>query len=272
MMNSGQCSLIKMAIVDDEEIIREGMKQIINWNEYGIDAVYTARSGVEALECALISKPDIFLCDIRMSGMDGLTFINEAKKVTPDSLYIIISGYNDFLYAKKAIDLGAFGYLLKPVQVDELKEKIENCIKKINTMRLQKAEEENPGREKKESLPDNLSWFNPGGSNRIIWEIKQYIQKNIAEDINLNIIAEKFYYNPSYISRLFKAELGINFIDYIVEQKLEYAMRLLKETNYKFYVIAGMVGYKDYKYFSGIFRKCVKMTPIEYRNKWCQDA
>ncbi|MGC4019788.1 MAG: response regulator [Muricomes sp.] len=100
-------------IVDDEFLVRLGLKTTIDWEANGYKVVGEASNGKEALEMARSSKPDIVLVDVKMPLMDGLEFITEAKKISEDISFIILSNYENFQYAKLAMKLGVSQYLLK---------------------------------------------------------------------------------------------------------------------------------------------------------------
>ncbi|SME90617.1 response regulator transcription factor [Paenibacillus barengoltzii] len=114
--------MIKVLIVDDEPKLREGLRTFIDWGAYGYEVVDTAANGNEALEKYQQYLPDLVVADIRMPGMDGLQLIEKLRTQDPNLHILILSGYADFSYAKKAMTHRADGYLLKPVDEDELKD------------------------------------------------------------------------------------------------------------------------------------------------------
>ncbi len=112
--------MIKTIIVDDEVWVCKLICNIVDWGSYGYEVVRQVYSGTEALEVIAAEKPDLVFTDIRMPGIDGLSLIREAGKINPGTKFVIISGYSDFEYAKTAIDLNVLGYLLKPVEPEDL--------------------------------------------------------------------------------------------------------------------------------------------------------
>lgn len=124
--------MIKAVLIDDEYIVVEGLKAIVNWSEFGIEVVGSASDGVSGLELIEKEKPDIVFTDITMPRMNGLALIEKAKKVIPSGVFIIFSGYNEFEYARKAISLGVIDYLDKPVTIDKVEETLKEAIKIIN--------------------------------------------------------------------------------------------------------------------------------------------
>lgn len=122
----------KALIVDDEILSIRMLTQIIDWNQYGIRICATAEDGAEALEQFEKHWPDIILTDIRMPRMDGLEFIRQVKERRPETEFILISGYADFSYVKKAMGMGCSNYILKPVDEVELEGAIRSLMDKID--------------------------------------------------------------------------------------------------------------------------------------------
>lgn len=112
--------LLKILIVDDEKYFRKALQMVINWEELGYTVCGEAENGIEALEKIQGLLPDIILTDINMNKMDGLTFIDNLKQIKPNIKIIVISGYDQFDYAKRALSLGVYNYIVKPVNNDEI--------------------------------------------------------------------------------------------------------------------------------------------------------
>lgn len=107
--------MYQVLIVDDEPLVRRGIRRCVNWNELGIEMVAEAADGVEALSQFLHDSPDIILLDINMPKMDGLEFARIAKKRDPNCRIVFLTGYNDFEYVRSALRIGVEDYLLKPI-------------------------------------------------------------------------------------------------------------------------------------------------------------
>lgn len=112
--------MIKVLIVDDEPKLREGLRALIPWEELGYTVVATAANGLQAQEKYHIYDPELIVVDIRMPGMDGLELIGELREEGSTSHVLILSGHADFEYAKRAISYRIDGYLLKPVDEEEM--------------------------------------------------------------------------------------------------------------------------------------------------------
>lgn len=244
--------MIGMVIADDELIIRQGLMSI-NWNEHGIKVLGIAANGNEALSMVISKHPQILVTDIRMPGIDGLKLIEAAKEQVPEIQSILLTGYEDFNYARTAIRLGAVGYILKPSDPDEIIEAVLKAKSNINEkIRLR-------------GLSD--PYKTPKIKNKVISDILEYIKNHFSEDITLYTAAEYVHMNHIYVSRLFKKELGETFLETLTKFRLKKACELLSNFELKIYEISLMVGIFDPGYFSQVFKKYYGITPSEYRDK-----
>ncbi|WP_130860250.1 response regulator transcription factor [Gracilibacillus phocaeensis] len=117
-----------MVIIDDEEIVIDGLTSVVDWEEHKINILGTATNGLHGLEIILQRKPDIVLTDIRMPGLDGFQLIEQVREELPNTIFVIISGHAEFNYAKSAIKLDVIDYLVKPVNVQDILLVIEKAI------------------------------------------------------------------------------------------------------------------------------------------------
>lgn len=127
--------MIKLFLVEDEIVMRNGIKKNIDWKAEGIEFVGDASDGELAYPMILKEKPDILLTDIKMPFMDGLELCELVRKELPDIKIIILSGYDDFSYAQKAVRLNVTEYLLKPISPDKLLASIRQVAKEIEESR-----------------------------------------------------------------------------------------------------------------------------------------
>ncbi|WP_172556224.1 response regulator [Clostridium putrefaciens] len=134
--------MFKVLIVDDEYLAREGMKKTIDWNILGCKVCGEASNGIEAIEYSKNFKPDIIITDINMPGISGLDMAFKVRELLPDCKFIIITGYDEFQYAKEAIKLKAVDFILKPIDEDELIEAIKRSTKELNKLSLNRALEQ----------------------------------------------------------------------------------------------------------------------------------
>ncbi len=134
--------MLKVFLVEDESIVREGLRDNIPWQQYGYEFVGEASDGEMALPLIQKTKPDVLLTDIKMPFMDGLSLSKLVHQEFPEMKIIIISGYDDFEYARGAILVGAEQYLLKPITRAALQKALAELKTKIETEREQKNYQE----------------------------------------------------------------------------------------------------------------------------------
>lgn len=133
--------MYRVLIVEDEEIIREGFKRTIEWDRYGLEIVGEAKDGNEGLAQARRLRPHLIFADIRMPGMDGLAFAEQASRQLPDARIVVVSGYKDYEYLRQSLHLGLFDYLLKPVDEDELVQVVENAVRSLDELQASRRSE-----------------------------------------------------------------------------------------------------------------------------------
>ena len=236
--------MYKVVFIDDEFLILEGMKRIIDWNELGFEVAGCAGSAAEGIDLINSTNPDLIITDIRMHGTTGLEMIEKIKKAGFNGYTVILSGYRDFEYAVKAIENGVFRYLVKPVNVDELKETVAIVAKLLDK-----------GEENIEIKPSLME------------EAVKYIEKHYTEDVSLNQLAKKYHFEVSHFSRLFKKYTGETYSEYIIKLRIELSKRYLTESELSIEEIAEKVGYNSSKHFRGQFKKCTGKTPGAYRKE-----
>ena len=234
-------------MIDDEQTSFEIVKATIDWASMGISLEY-AESANEAMEMIKADIPDIILTDIMMPGMDGFELIEWIKANSYNCEVIILTAYGTFEYARKALDYGVTGYLLKPINETELKELINKAVYNLNQNSKQ---------------ADHINAVNYSLPVRLACE---YIEKNFQENINLNKISNYVSLSKNYFCNIFKKETGITIWDYLIRIRMEEAKRMLLETEQKTYEISEKVGYDDPSYFGRLFKKYTGFTPIEFRD------
>ena len=233
-------------MIDDEQTSFEIVKATIDWKSLDIVPEY-AESAADAMEKIKEEIPDIVLTDIMMPGMDGFELIEWIKANSYNCEVIILTAYGTFEYARKALDYGVTGYLLKPINEAELKELINKAIYNISQNSKQ---------------ADHINAVNYSLPVRLACE---YIEKNFQENINLNKISNYVSLSKNYFCNIFKKETGITIWDYLIRIRMEEAKRMLLETEQKTYEISERVGYDDPSYFGRLFKKYTGFTPMEFR-------
>ena len=134
--------MIKVILIDDEEIITKGLVDFVDWNELNMKVVGVANDGRKGLALIESMKPEVVITDIKMPHLDGLDFMAAAKKIIPGGIFVIVSGHDNFHYAQKAIRLGAFDYVLKPIDLDlfqnllrDISNRLKNTVPEGNSVK-----------------------------------------------------------------------------------------------------------------------------------------
>ena len=112
--------MLRLMIVDDEQIIREALSEMVDYQSIGYELVATAKNGMEALDTIRDEYPDVVVTDIRMPFINGLELIDRSRKSDSNITFVLLSGYGEFEYAKEAMKYGVRHYLLKPTDKREL--------------------------------------------------------------------------------------------------------------------------------------------------------
>lgn len=241
---------LKVLLVDDEIMIREGFKRLFDWEAHDCQVAGEAADGMEALAKIDSLDPDIVIMDINIPIMNRLKVIQMARIKHPDTAFVIVSGYDDFSYCREALRLQITDYILKPVNYEEFGSCIDNL--KIGLFKKNASEPQNPAEE------------------RTILGITRYMQEHLEEEINLNVLAEEFHLNPQYISQLFKSEIGVNFLAYLTNIRMEKAKKLLLTTSLSIADVSEQSGYGDYRVFTKVFKKSEGITPSQYRRDFLE--
>lgn len=166
--------MIKLLIADDEQIVIESLKFIVEKYIDGVEVVATAASGREAIEKTLNLKPDVVFMDIHMPGINGMDAIRHIKSIHQDVVFVIITAYEYFQYAKDAVNLGVFDYLLKPLN----KNKIINVLQDISN----KVEAKREALQKEMILRERINKIIPHMEEQFIYA--QLFHSDITKDLD----------------------------------------------------------------------------------------
>ena len=181
--------MLKTFLVEDEVVIREMIKKMIPWEQYGFELAGEASDGEMALPLILKSKPDLLITDIKMPFMDGLTLCKLVKKELPDIKIVILSGYDDFNYAKQAINIGVEDYLLKPITKNAFIERLEEIHNRYEHEKTQKEYYEKFKLEMQE-YERNASRDFFESLVRADFDLEEIYRR--ADRLNLDIVAEAY--------------------------------------------------------------------------------
>ena len=243
----------RVMIIDDEESARKLMRAGIRWEDFGMEVVGEAASGIEAINVIDDYKPDLVFVDISMPFMNGIEFAETVTDRYPSLIIIIMTAFDEFEYARKCVSLPVFEYMLKPMVRDEVAKVLQRA-----RIRLDRANETYTDDDRADTETDI------DGEGDSIDKIRKYIDENFTDStLNLAFAAKYFGFSSSYLSRKFKQETGKNFVEYLTELRMKKAIKLAR-SNIKMYRTAAEVGIPDPNYFGRCFKKYTGMSYSDY--------
>lgn len=247
--------MYKVVLVDDEEIIVNGLKKIVDWKKYGCEVVAVAHDAANGSQMIQQHKPDILFTDIRMPDNSGLYMLAGLRSEFPNMLVTVLSGYNDFSYAQEAMRLGVCRYLLKPSKIAEINEALGEM-----TSRLQKNTTVNEVVETEvEASPlDDVNSF-------IVRTAIDYIKENYKEKLTLIDVADHAHVSQWHLSKLLNKHVEKNFYDILNEVRITNAKQLLRDASLRISDVGDLVGYADSAHFSRVFKKETGMSANAFR-------
>ncbi|MHA0857239.1 response regulator [Paenibacillus sp. CMAA1364] len=254
--------MLKVMLVDDEAPILNNLKKVIPWADLGMEVMGLARSGKEALEIFEQKAPDIILSDIRMPVMDGLTLIGELRNRGCHAEILLLTGYQEFEYARLAIKYKVREYICKPIHYKELENTLRVIGKqvllnrKLDPLQFVAQIQEREPTESPKKTPLQL-----------MTEAITYIMARLDKDLGIEELADHLGISCSYFSLLFKNHVGCTFVEYLTNQRIEASKHLLKYSEKSVTQIGLDIGYQERRYFTRVFLRHTGMTPSDYRDQ-----
>lgn len=255
--------MYKILIVEDEEMIRKGLRYTFDWYKSDCVVVGEASNGIEGLEKIKELEPDIVLADITMPIMDGITML---EKSINDFVFsaIIISGYDEFEYAKRSIKIGVAEYLLKPVNPEQLVEALERAKEQVkqrkqfeliknNTINIEDIQTI-----KIDIIQDDFK------VSKHVSDMINYIKENYHKKISIKDLVETTGMSDTYLNQKFKDETSFTFNEFLNRYRIQEAINQMKTGEGKVYTIASDVGFNNYRYFISVFKKYTNCTPSDF--------
>lgn len=235
----------RVLVTDDEYNSRMGVA--VTLEQWGKEKflIDTAANGKQAYEFIQKQHYDLLITDIRMPVMTGLELLSAIRSQDNPLKTILLTGFAEFEYAQKGLQLGASDYLLKPIQQEQLIEAVERVH---NEMEAEEA--------------STIVMQNP-----YIELALAYISSNLQMPLTIKEVSSHVHLNPSYFSVLFKDNIGSSFSDYLTEFRMNTAKKMLLESHDSLDVITERIGLQTTSYFIKLFKKAEGVTPKQYREQ-----
>lgn len=266
---------LKLFIVDDERNIRIYMKEVLEDLNLGFKEIYSFPDGKDALAAAAEHVPDIVITDVVMPHMSGHELIEKMNLISPHCIYIMISGYDNFAYLQKAISLRVIGYILKPINYNELLLIIHNAIDEhhknvFSEKILQRYKHHKVIKDSENKFEASLLSIQETNNikHKSIIDIScKYIGENYGKNIGAADIAQLCNISTGYLSTIFKHFTNTTIPKYITNIRLQKAIELLKDPTISISHIAKVCGFNNVNYFTRVFRSNFGVIPTIYREE-----
>lgn len=249
---------LRIIIAEDEPRARKGLEKQIQSMGEEYQVIGTAGNGGDALQLIRNLRPDVVFTDIRMPYIDdGIRLIQTCIDDGIDAEYVIVTAHAEFDYAQQACNMGAAGYLLKPIDDGELERMLGQLRDRISNKGRSRDKD---GRERTaaSALRDRYP-----GINGMVRKALEYMEKNYGSKFSQTDVATELGITPQYLSTVFKQETGEGFSKVLQTYRLEVARQLMDAGNTDIDDIAEKVGMES-KYFSKVFRENMDMSVREY--------
>lgn len=268
--------MIRILVADDEPIERMVVMKKIR-KQFGAEVeLIEAENGREVIEQFRENPFQIAVLDVEMPGTNGLEAAAAIRTMSAECEIIILTAFDEFQYAKRAITVRALDYLLKPVSEEELFMCLEEGIQRVSLHQTRSF----PAAEPRKDIPDSAEEVSindltlgedkdqPVKIKMISKKILQYIEEHYHEDISLQELADYLNYSEAYFSTVFKQCFDENFTIFLSRYRVEKAKVMLEDITINVKEISEQVGYNDSNYFTKVFKRITGVTPSEYRRKF----
>lgn len=262
----------RVLIVEDEPLMREYLIASLPRLNASFVAAGSAHDGVAALALFEENSYDLMITDLRMPGMDGLQLIERIRSLGKTLPIIILTGYDEFEYARTALHFGVAEYLLKPLNDAALSETLDRLNRVIQQHR-------SAMRLPKDLSPKNIATFvatcftESDGEHTLLAErAASYIATHFTEPITQSDVADALGITPAYLSSIFHEEKGESYTKFLTRLRMMQAALLLKSNpNMTIQSVAEQTGYASDKHFISVFKKYFGTTPNDYRQRKAEE-
>ena len=252
--------MYRVLLVEDDSAMRYLYQKMKVWSECGFEIAAEASNGKKALDLLEETAFDLIFTDIRMPLIDGIELLRHLREQGNDTIVIFASSYSEFEYARQGMVLGAFDYVLKPVEQSVLKEVLNRVTIRLQTQGQHEAISP--------VVTEALAYCGlSADADHFIHKVAVYYSEHYQEAVSLEIIAEAFAFNKDYFGKLFKQHMGIHFHDFSTMIKICYAKELFRIGNYKAYEVSELLGYSSVDYFTRKFKEVTGTTPSKFRSE-----
>ena len=257
--------MLRILIVEDEDIIRKGLVYTTDWLSMDCVVVAEAANGQEGYEKILEYRPDVVIADIYMPYLDGIEMIEKASE-TVHFKSILLTSYAEFDYARRAIAARVSEYLLKPVDEQKLADILKGLAGELACERQKDQALVQVEQAELEGGNLNLEYYKnlDRTENHYVSIAVERIRTGYGSKISIESICEELGVSASYLSRKFKEVTGQTFLDFLNKYRVQQAVALLNTGSYRINEISDATGFTDYKHFCTVFKKYTSKSPTKF--------
>ena len=245
---------LTFVVAEDEERMREYLARKTAELDANLQCAGKAADGEEAVELVERYLPDLLITDIKMPVLGGLELVERIRRTNPDMRVLIVSGFSEFEYARRAIELGVDDYIVKPIDPEKLGE----ILRRIR-IRLEASAA---------SVDAQFGLDRLGAAEAELADaVEVYLKENYRNPYSLERLAASFRCKPAYLLRLYKRTKGSTPTQDLIRLRIEKAKRLLVgHPHMEIKQVAAAVGYEDALYFSRLFKKETGLNPSAFKD------
>ncbi|WP_295212189.1 response regulator [Ruminococcus sp.] len=251
--------MYKILLAEDDADMRFIYSRMSVWKDSGFVIAKEVSNGRDALAAVKSEKFDLVLTDIRMPFIDGIQLLEKMNELGISIAVVFISSYDEFEYARKGLVLGAFDYLLKPVNEQKLGDMLKRVGDKLAEQKGQNTFADN--------VLCALEALGKRAEDNFTQDICAYFSNTSCRDISVEQAAEHFGFSRDYFGKMFRRQLGESFSRFSTLVKIEYAKELLRQSGLKTYEISEELGYSSADYFTKVFKDITGLSPAQYKQR-----
>lgn len=253
-------------IVEDEPLMREYLENNLSKIHSSFTVADTAHDGLDALSLFEKNDYDLVIADIKMPRLDGIAFIEQLRGQKNNVSVILLSGYDEFEYARAGLRLGVAEYLLKPLNDAELQQALGRIVQRLETEKARVAlPDEWTPKTIQRFITDCFTDTSPEYT-MLAEQAAKYIAAHFSEQITQTDVAEALGITPAYLSSIFHEATGESYSKFLTRLRMTQAAMLLRsDPSLTMQSVAELTGYVSDKHFIHVFKRFFQMTPNEYR-------
>jgi len=238
--------MYKAMIIDDNKVLADTLASQAIWEKNGFEIAAVCYDSLSGSNAISEHKPDLIVTDIRLPGIDGLKMIQSVREEVPHAQMIVISAYDDFQYAQRALRLGVLDYLLKPFSHEEMEETIAKAAAILKEKDVEEAETD--------------------AAPSLVEPILQWMEDHLDQRITAEMVASEFYMSTSRLNKLMQKYSKKGFRDIYMDLRMKKAKELLSDVRNCISDVAVKTGFQSYASFYRAFVRIANISPTRYRD------